>query len=83
MKPRILTVVLCVLLTAAFLLPVAAATAPADPLLATVRTRVAATVGIDTAGAAVGVYRNGEAVSSAIGVQSEEQLLELLGIEQQ
>ena len=64
MKLRILTVVLCVLLTAAFLLPVAAATAPADPLLATVRTRVAATVGIDTAGAAVGVYRNGEAVLS-------------------
>ena len=27
------------------------------------------------------VYRNGEPVSSAIGVQSEEQLLELLGLE--
>lgn len=62
MKLRILTVMLCVLLTAALLLPVGAATSPADPLLATVRTRVAETVGTDTAGAAVGVYRNGESL---------------------
>lgn len=58
MKKGLLLMLAATVLLAAMLLPITAAI-PADPLLATVRTSIGATVGTDTAGAAVGIYRDG------------------------
>ncbi len=62
MKKSLPMLLLTILLAMAMLLPVCAATSPADSSLATARTRIAETVGVDTAGAAVGILKGGECV---------------------
>lgn len=62
MKKRVPGILLALLLAWSMLLPIGAATALQSPLLDRARTSIAACVGTDTAGAAVGVFAAGEAL---------------------